>query len=130
MTHTNARDILFSAAFVILTATFAAAQTPAPPEPAAQSGGSATADEDFELAIDQRRITESDFYASTEVVTGAGERGGLDLRVGAVVRASEIDVLLRNVRGRVRFRASLEPLLRLLGSRRAPPLPPPPRQSP
>jgi hypothetical protein len=42
----------------------------------------------------------------------------VNLRVGAVVRASEIDVQLRNVRGRVRFRASLETVLRLLDARR------------
>jgi hypothetical protein len=39
--------------------------------------------------------------------------------------AERIDVLLRNVRGRVRFRASLAPVLRLLEARPArQPLPP------
>jgi hypothetical protein len=101
---------------VIFGAATAAAQTrpadPAPPQDAT------TADEDFELDITQRRITESDFHAETEVSAGAAEPGGFDLRVGARVRAEEIDVLLRNVRGRVRFRASLAPLLRLLDARR------------
>jgi hypothetical protein len=118
--HTTARAILFSAIFVIAAATLAAAQTPAPPTPApAARPDATTADEDFELNIDQRRITETDFHAATEVAREEGEPGGLDLRVGAVVGASEIDVLLRNVRGRVRFRASLEPLLRLLDARRS-----------
>ena len=92
-----------------------AAQTrPADPAPTP----SATADEDFELDITQRRITERDFHAATEVAAGDGQPGGLDLRIGAHVRADEIDVLLRNVRGRVRFRASLAPVLRLLDARR------------
>nr|MDQ3806324.1 hypothetical protein [Acidobacteriota bacterium] len=77
-----------------------------------------TADEDFELDIITRHITEQDFHAATEVATTGEEPGGVNLRVGAVVRASEIDVQLRNVRGRVRFRASLEPVLRLLDARR------------
>jgi hypothetical protein len=116
--------ILFSATFFI--AASAAAQTrppdtaPRAAEPPAQTSG-ATADEDFELNIVQRRITENDFHAATEVSTGDAEPGGLDLRVGARVRADEIDVLLRNVRGRVRFRASLGPVLRLLDARRGRP---------
>jgi hypothetical protein len=87
---------------------------------------SSTADEDFELNIDQRRINEGDFHAETAVSTG-GSRG-LQLNVGVTLRASDIDVLLRNVRGRVRFRASLEQVLRLLDARRdaAPPTQPAP----
>ena len=87
---------------------------------------SSTADEEFELNIDQRRINEGDFRAETAVSTG-GSRG-LQLNVGVTLRASDIDVLLRNVRGRVRFRASLEQVLRLLESRRdaAPPSQPAP----
>ncbi|MBA3240363.1 MAG: hypothetical protein H0T60_03970 [Acidobacteria bacterium] len=81
-----------------------------------------TASEDFELNIGDRRITENDFEASTEVASGAeGEGRGLDLRVGVMVRASQIDVLLRNVQGRVRFRANLDPVLRLLNLRRVGP---------
>jgi hypothetical protein len=114
---------LLSAAVVFATAAGAAAQTrppdPAPPTTASPAQTSdATADEDYELDIGQRRITERDFHAATEVSVGDAEPGGLDLRVGARVRAGEIDVLLRNVRGRVRFRASLAPVLRLLDARR------------
>jgi hypothetical protein len=79
---------------------------------------SSTADEDFELNIDQRHINEGDFHAETAVSTD-GSRG-LQLNVGVTLRASDIDVLLRNVRGRVRFRASLDPVLRLLDARRDP----------
>lgn len=90
---------------------------------------SSNADEEFELNIDQRRIHEGDFRAETAVSTD-GERG-LQLNVGVALRASDIDVLLRNVRGRVRFRATLDPVLRLLDARRvaaprAQPSPPPP----
>jgi hypothetical protein len=80
---------------------------------------SSTADEDFELNIDQRRINEGDFHAETAVSTD-GSRG-LQLNVGVTLRASDIDVLLRNVRGRVRFHASLEQVLRLLDARRGAP---------
>ncbi|HLL71543.1 MAG TPA: hypothetical protein VK363_08935 [Pyrinomonadaceae bacterium] len=83
--------------------------------------------EDFELNIDERRITERDFYASTAIEAGEESARGLYLRVGVGVGASEIDVLLRNVRGRVRFHGSLEALRRVLDARRpvttAPPEP-------
>jgi septal ring-binding cell division protein DamX len=86
-----------------------------------QPESSSTADEDFELNIDLRRISESDFHAETAVSTD-GTRG-LRLNVGVELLASDIVVTLRNVRGRVRFRASLDPVLRLLDARRnaAPP---------
>ncbi|HYH87135.1 MAG TPA: hypothetical protein VEX60_16905 [Pyrinomonadaceae bacterium] len=109
--------------FILLTSVFVMAQTrPAetrprqavPPE--RQMG--TTANEDFDLNISERRITESDFRAETSVEVGDEGARGLNLRVGVAVRASEIDVLLRNVRGHVRFRASLEQVLRLLDSRR------------
>jgi hypothetical protein len=87
------------------------------PAPARTQGQtSSSADEDFELNIDQRRINEGDFHAETAVST-EGARG-LQLNVGVALSASDIDVLLRNVRGRVRFRASLDPVLRLLDARR------------
>ena len=86
---------------------------------------SATADEEFDLNIDQRRISEKDFHAETAVETD-GERG-LQLGVGVALRAIEIEVLMRNVRGHVRFRGNLAPVLRLLEARRtAPPSAQPP----
>ncbi len=111
---------------LVLSSALAAAQTsaPAPREApvAPQTTTTTTASEDFDLNIAERRITESDFEASTEVASGGEGAGrGLDLRVGVMVRANSIDVLLRNVQGRVRFRASLEPILRLLNQRRAEP---------
>jgi hypothetical protein len=115
----------------------APAQTPAAPAPTPSPGAAAaaspqareSADEDFELNIGERRITEENFGASTEVEVGDGVGGGVNLRVGVAASAERIDVLLRNVRGRVRFRASLDDVLRRLGLQRrsdAPTLPPPP----
>lgn len=78
-------------------------------------------DETFELNIDSRRITERDYEASTAVEIGDAGGRGLNLQVGVAVAASQIDVLLRNVRGRVRFRATLEPVLQRINSRRVAP---------
>jgi hypothetical protein len=121
--------------FVILVAVaaLAAAQTPAagprprraaPPE---QQAGTA-ADEDFDLNIAERHINEPDFHAETAVEAGEQVARGLNLKVGVAVRAEEIDVLLRNVQGHVRFRANLGPVLRLLDARHGPQqATPPPR---
>ena len=102
--------LVVSAALVIM-ATQARAQT----QPAPQQ----SKDEDFELNIAERRIVETDLYAGMELAAGDGSGRGLDLRVGVMVRAGRIEVLLREVHGRVRFRADLGPVLRLLDARRA-----------
>lgn len=99
---------------ILIFAAHAHAQTR--PADAPARPGSPNADEDYELNIDLRRINEGDFHAETAVSTGGAR--GLQLNVGVALRASEIDVLLRNVRGHVRFRATLDPVLRLLDSRR------------
>ncbi len=93
---------------------------PANSNAASQSTNRTSADETFELNINERRISQSDFEASTSVEAGEETARGLSLRVGVAVRADEINVLLRNVRGRVRFRASLERVLERLSVRRAP----------
>lgn len=126
--------------FVILVAiaALAAAQTPsaaphprraAPPE---QQTGT-VADEDFDLNIAERHINEPNFHAETTVEAGDSVARGLNLKVGVAVRAEDIDVILRNVQGHVRFRANLETVLRLLdarhGSQQATP-PPRPDNSP
>jgi hypothetical protein len=98
------------------------ARAAAPSQPT--QGAGATADEDFELNIEQRRISEKDFHAETAVEAG-GVRG-LHVGVGVALRASEIEVLLLGVRGHVRFRGNLAPVLRLLDARRAAPTRPPP----
>lgn len=79
-----------------------------------------SANETFELNITERRITESGFAASTTVEVGEETARGLLLRVGVAVGADEINVLLRNVRGRVNFRATMERVLKRLNARRAP----------
>ena len=85
---------------------------------AAQSTNRTSADETFEVNITERRITERDYAASTSVEAGEETARGLSLRIGVAVGADEINVLLRNVRGRVRFRASLERVLERLNLRR------------
>ncbi|MDX6692403.1 MAG: hypothetical protein QOF02_6 [Blastocatellia bacterium] len=96
------------------------AQAPASPDNVVQSANRTNADETFDLNITERRITERDFAASTSVEVGEETARGLLLRVGVGVGADEIDVLLRNVRGHVRFRASLARVLERLNVRRAP----------
>jgi hypothetical protein len=112
---------------IIGAATLAAAQTSgsavangSPPVEAAQSSHRTSADENFELNITERRIVERNFEASTSVEAGEETARGLMLRVGVAVGADEINVLLRNVRGHVRFRASLERVLERLNVRRTP----------
>lgn len=75
-----------------------------------------SADEDFDLDIAQRKITKSDYEASTQLEISNDQRR-LDLRVGVAVVASEINVQLQNVRGHVRFRGSLEQILQRINAR-------------
>jgi hypothetical protein len=108
-----------------------ATQTRAP-QPAREDAASGEADEDFNLNIAERHITEQNFFASTEIAAGDESARGLALRVGVAVGAQRIDVLLRNVQGHVRFRASLDALRRVLDARRLAPSvnEPPPVESP
>jgi hypothetical protein len=106
-------------------------ETPAPAPTQAASQTGATADEEFELNIDLRRINEGDFQAETAVEAGGAP--GLRLKVGVALRAQDIEVTLHGVRGRVRFRGNLAPVQRLLDARRgaaaaaqSPPPPPSP----
>jgi hypothetical protein len=105
---------------VVSTAQSAAPDAPTPRVSTPATVAQANADENFELNITERRITERDFFASTSVEAGEQSAHGLSLRIGVAVGASEIDVLLRNVVGRVRFRASLDALQRVLDARRTP----------
>lgn len=70
-----------------------------------------TADEDFELNINDSRTTETNYRRSTNVEIN---EANVSIGVGAIVSAQKIDVLLRGVTGRVRFRASLEAIRRRL----------------
>ncbi|HEX9960926.1 MAG TPA: hypothetical protein VGB00_08340 [Pyrinomonadaceae bacterium] len=67
------------------------------------------ADEDFELNIGESRATESNYKRSTGVEIN---ETNVSVGVGATVQARKIDLLLRGVTGRVRFRASLEAIRR------------------
>jgi hypothetical protein len=106
---------------VIAVAQTGGSQTNSQTNKGAQSAARTSADEDFELNITERRVVERNFEASTSVEVGEETARGLMLRVGVAVGADEINVLLRNVRGRVRFRASLERVLERLNVRRAAP---------
>jgi hypothetical protein len=75
------------------------------------------ADETFELNIDERRFTRENFEASTAV--GTDGDAGLNLRIGVALAAGRIDVLLRNVRGSVRFHGTLGRILEVINTRPA-----------
>lgn len=97
-------------------------RTDAPPAASQQAAGAnarTSADETFELNITERRIVENNFAASTSIEAGDESARGLDLRIGVGVGAERIDVLLRNVRGMVRFRGTLDRVLNLINARRA-----------
>ena len=118
-------NILFRLALVFLFAAASSALALAQNEGATQTAPApqanrTTADETFELNITERRITEHDFAASTSVEAGDETARGLRLRVGVAVGAEQINVLLRNVRGRVSFRATLAPVLERINARRPP----------
>ena len=90
-------------------------------KPATQPRDQTSVDETFDLNITERRITQDDFAASTRVGTEPGAEG-INLQIGVGVSADRIDVLLRNVRGQVRFRGTLQRVLVAIESRRpAPP---------
>ena len=103
---------LLAGAIIILFATPVAAQD--------ARSAQTNADEVFDLNIEERRITKINYIASTQVEIGDETRRGVNVRVGVEVRAGIIDVLLRNVTGRVRFRATLAPLLMRIRSHRGP----------
>lgn len=110
--------IVFGAAGLAWGQTEATAQPVTPQQAETKNLARTTADENFELNITERRITRSNFEASTSVEAGEESAPGLRLRIGVEVGASEIDLLLRNVRGQVRFRATLERVLDRINARR------------
>lgn len=116
--------IIFASSVIASSQTSGGAKTQTPGAPATaaapETQNRTSADENFELNIAERRITERDFAASTTVEIGEETARGLSLRVGVAVGADEINVLLRNVRGSVRFRATLGRVLERLNARPAP----------
>ena len=75
-------------------------------------------DETFELNIDERRYTQESFEASTAVGIKTGQ--SLSLQIGVALASQRINVLMRNVRGSVRFRGTLERILVLFRNRQMP----------
>lgn len=83
------------------------------------SANRTNAEETFELNIDERRYSQDNFQASTAVgIRGAAEN--LNLQIGVALAAGRIDVLMRNVHGRVRFRGTLDRIIEILKNRQAP----------
>lgn len=95
------------------------ATSTAPPASSEQSGAAprTSVDETFDLNITERRIVEHNFQASTAIEAGDENTNGVNLRIGVGVGAEEIDVLLRNVRGHVRFRGTLTRILERINAR-------------
>lgn len=115
--------IIIASSAIALSQTSGGAKTEAPIAQATVSSETqnrTSANENFELNIAERRITEHGFAASTTVELGEETARGLLLRVGVAVGADEINVLLKNVRGSVRFRATLGRVLERLNARPAP----------
>jgi hypothetical protein len=83
-----------------------------------------SADETFELNIDERHVTRENFTASTAV--GTDEDAALNVQIGVALAARRIDVQLRNVHGQVRFRGTLKRIFELMNDR----LPASPEPSP
>lgn len=75
-------------------------------------------DETFDLNIGLRRFTRENFEASTAVSTDEDQK--VNVQVGVGLAAGRIEVLLRNVQGKVRFRGSLDRLFEIIDNRRAP----------
>ena len=103
---------------IIVSASAIAAQTVqsrAQEKPAINAPARPNVDETFDLNIDVRQITRENYEASTSVSTDNDSR--LNLQVGVGLAAGRIDVLLRNVRGRVRFRGSLDRVLEMIDRR-------------
>jgi hypothetical protein len=72
--------------------------------------------ETFDLDIAEKRVSERDFHAALDLDARPGE-GGIHVQAGAAISARAIELVLRNVRGTVHFRADLS---RLQGTRPRP----------
>ena len=91
-----------SAGWVLAAVLSAVVETPPAPPPA----------ETFHLDIAERRIHEEGFFASTALRLQSRD-GGIAVAAGAAVSARTVDIVLRNVKGTVRFRADGRRLERL-----------------
>jgi hypothetical protein len=93
------------------------APTPQAPAPAPSSSVQ-DVDETYDLDIAERVIEQQD-YVVEQALQVSSE--GWGVAVGARLTAGHIRVLLRNVRGHVRFRATFRALDSVLGRARATP---------
>jgi hypothetical protein len=119
---------IFETLFICLLSCLGATAAPAQAErPQSKldnpSGNRSDLNESFELNISDRLITKKAYAAQTAVELGSASESDLRLNVGVAVRADTINVRLRNVRGNVHFRGSLQRMRLLLNSR--PPTNPP-----
>ncbi len=71
----------------------------------------AAAPETIRLDFAEKRISERDFHAAKALRVGSGE-AGIDVQAGASISARAIELVLRNVRGTVRFHADTSGLQR------------------
>lgn len=110
MNRLTAQKAAFFTLFFLLLVISANAQEEKTP---AKTTGQVTADESFTLNISESRINETNYERSTDVRIGANNQTGVEVQVGATVRARNITINLRGVTGNVRFRASLEKIRRL-----------------
>ena len=78
-----------------------------------------TADEDFQLNITNKEVTETNYEAKVEVAVESDTKPAVALKVGAGVRAEKITLRLTNITGDVRFRGSLEGILEKIKLRRS-----------
>ncbi|MGB3204048.1 MAG: hypothetical protein WBB28_03540 [Crinalium sp.] len=60
---------------------------------------------DFELNITNQQVIKQNYQASTSITVREVARNGINLRVGAAVEASSINMQLQNIYGQVHFRA-------------------------
>lgn len=103
-------------AFVAMAMTAKAQQSSETASQGAQPAAARSqADETFDLNITERRIAGQNYGASTSVEIGPD----VWLRVGVGVFALNIKGVLRDVTGHVRFRASLDPVLKRIKLRRS-----------
>jgi hypothetical protein len=79
-------------AAALLAVVFATQEPPAPPA------------ETYDLDISEKRIHRPGLDAATALRVGESARG-VEVQVGASFSASAVDILLRNVKGTVRFKA-------------------------
>jgi hypothetical protein len=99
------------------------------PETGVARAAASVTDESFDLDIAEKRISRPDFHASTALKIEPTD-GSVRIHAGASVTARSVEIVLRNVRGSVRFHSDMGRLENVL--RPAPPagpaIPPPDQQ--